>query len=158
METVTLELKELTLALPDGFARMADSELEEAFGYSYDAWSGARDEARHVMVALIANDAGRIAGALASVADAAKGIERRMRTAHGADGYALERQLKGTVAGTKARGFSYRYQALGIEHIGEVWCVKRGHTFYSLYLYGRAEESDAARAVFSEVLAGANLA
>lgn len=158
METVTLELGELSLALPEGFRQMAASELEEAFGYAYDAWAGARDKERRVMVAVIANDAGRIAGALASVADAAKGIERRMRAAHGADGYALERQLKGTVAGAKVRGFRYRYRALDIDHIGEVWCVKRGHTFYSLYLYGRAADAEAARAVFTEVLAGAHLA
>lgn len=156
METLTLG--PMTLALTEGFEAMGEAELEKAFGYSWDAWVGAHDDGRHVMVVVIANEVGAVAGVLASAKDCAEGIERRMRQAHASGGYALERRLKGSVAGLKSHGFAYRFQTQGIDHIGEVWCVKCGRTFMSCYLYGRAQDADAARAVFSEVLAGVNIA
>jgi hypothetical protein len=158
METTALTLGRVSLALPAGFQEMAAAELKEAFGFSYDAWAGARDPARHVMVAIIANEVGRLVGALASAGDAVMGIERRMRAVHGEDGYAFERKLKGMVAGIGARGFSYRFRTCGVDHVGEVWCLKRERTFYSIYLYGRAADAEGARAAFAEVLSGARIA
>ena len=156
METLTLG--QMTLALPAGFRRMGEDELEEAFGYAWDAWVVARDEARHVMVTVIANEVGAVAGMRASAKDAAAGIERRMRQGHADHGYVFEGWLKGSVGGLKARGFAYRFQVLGIDHIGEVWCVKCARTFMSCYLYGRLQEADTARAVFAEVLDGVSVA
>ena len=156
METLTLG--QMTLALPEGFRRMGEAELEQAFGYAWDAWVGARDEERHVMVAVIANDVGAVAGVLASAKDAAKGIERRMRRGHAERGYVLEGWLKGSVGGLRAHGFAYRFQVQGIDHIGEVWCVKCARTFMSCYLYGRLTQADAARQVFAEVLEGVSVA
>lgn len=152
---MTITLGSVTLALPEGFEPMEASALEQAFGFSYEFWCGARDEKRHVMVAVIANEAGRVAGVLATAKDAVQGIERRMR---GLDGYMLDRTFKGTVDGRKAAGFSYRYRALGIDHIGEVRTVKCGRTFHSIYLFGRSQDAASARQVFDEVLKGVRIA
>lgn len=140
----TLELKladELSLLYPDDFHELTEDERSAMQLLEDGEWTGISSPTRHMLVTIGWRPLS-LASRFLSVRDLAKNAERRVAKAVAEAEYALEDFAECDIAGTRAHGFRYTYEAHDAkpyEMYGECFVTKMGGHVWYFNLYARAE-------------------
>ena len=143
---------ELLLPVPDGFHELTDGERSKMNMPWAGQWVGISDPERHILVTVGSKKAGLLAGWLLNARDLAGKTEKQIRGAMGSFGYRAEGPTSYLIAGEKASGFRYAYEAQGIAMCAESCVFKRRGKMYFLHLYAREELRGESFAVWEEIL------
>ena len=143
---------ELLFSFPDGFHELTEDERSKMNIPFAGQWVGISDPERHIVVTAGAKKAGLLAGLLLNARDLAGNMEKQIRGAMTSFGYRAEGPTSRLIAGDKACGFRYAYEAQGIAMCAESYVfMRRGKIFY-LHLYAREELRGESFAVWEEIL------
>jgi hypothetical protein len=131
----------LSLLYPDGFHELDEAERSAMRLLQDGEWVGISDSERHMLVTVGWRPQG-LAGMFLSTRDLAKNAERNVSKAVADSLYALEDFAECDIAGTRAHGFRYTYQAFDnrpYQMYGECFVTKIEKTIWYFNLYARAE-------------------
>ena len=143
---------ELLLTVPDGFHELSDDERSKMNIPWAGQWVGISDPERHILVTAASKKAGLLAGLLLNARDLAGNAEKQIRGAMEAFGYRAEGPTSCLIAGEKACGFRYAYEAQGIAMCAETCVFKRRGKIFYFHLYAREELCGESFAVWEEIL------
>jgi hypothetical protein len=143
---------ELLLTVPDGFHELTEDERSKMNMPWAGQWVGISDPERHIVVTAGSKKAGLPARLLLSTRDLAGNMEKQIRGAMASFGYRAEGPASYLIAGEKACGFRYAYEAQGIAMCAESCVFRRRGKIYFLHLYAREELSAESFAVWEEIL------
>ena len=143
---------ELLLTAPDGFHELTEDERSKMNMPWAGEWVGIADPERHIVVTAGAKKAGLLAGWLLSAKDLAKNMEKQIGGATASFGYRAEGPTSCLIAGEKACGFRYAYEAQGIAMCAESCVIKLRGKICWLHLYAREELRGESFAVWEEIL------
>ncbi len=143
---------ELLLTVPDGFHELTEEERSKMNMPWAGQWVGISDPKRHIVVTAGSKKAGLLAGLLLNARDLAGNMEKQIRGAMNSFGYRGEGPTACRIAGEKACGFRYAYEAQGTAMCAESCVFKRRGTVCFLHLYAREELRAESFAVWEEIL------
>lgn len=148
----------LTIAYPEGFHVMDASERKEMNILGDGPGEFLTDPDRHIIVSVGWKPLPLAASMLLGAKDGAKNTKAAISKAMEPYGFRANENLKKTLGGVTAEGFSYVYTAQEIPMYGEAYVAKHKRVFYYLYLYARSELKDMSLQVWDEILASASWA
>lgn len=143
---------ELVLCVPDGFHVMTEEERSGLQMLNGGEWIGLSDPDRHIKVSVGWKKINGFSALLLSGKDLAKNSEKSVSGPMSAYGYRLEGFLETVIAGEKAAGFRYRYDAQQIAMAAELDALKIGKSVYYFNLYSRGEHRKESAAVWQDLL------
>lgn len=143
---------ELRLRYPDGFHELTDDERSRLNTPWPGQWVGISDPERHIIVTAGSKKAGLLAGLLLNARDLAGNAEKRIRAAMTPYGYRAGDPTERKIAGERAVGFRYAYEAQGIAMCAESCVFKRRGRIYDLHVYAREETRAESFAVWETIL------
>lgn len=142
----------LKLPCPQGFHVMDE---EERSGMNITG-SGPviclSDPERHMIVSIGWQTVGGLTALLLKSGDIARNSEKAIRRSMESYGYQGEGFLQRSIAGNRADGFAYTYEAQGVPMYGESCAVKIGKDFYYFHLYARQALREESLQVWEEIL------
>ena len=142
----------LKLMIPEGFHVMTEEERGRVRLLTDGEWVGLSNPERHILVTVGWKPVGRFAAAMLSGSELAGTMEKKIRKPMQGLGYRLEGFTERTIAGTKANGFRYGYEAQTIEMTAESCAVKHERTIYYFHFYARAALKQESLPVWEELL------
>jgi hypothetical protein len=151
MRTLPID-SELHVLCPDGFHELTDGERSRLVMPWSGPWVGISDPERHVLVTAGSRKAGLFAGLLLSARDLARNMEKRIRGAMTPFGFRAGGAAERVIAGERAFGFRYAYEAQGIAMCAESCVFKRRGKIFFLHLYARDERREESFAVWEKIL------
>ncbi len=122
----------------DGFHVMDDSELAKLRSPWQGPMQGLSDPARHIMITIGWKPVGNVLSMLLKPKDIAKKMESDIRKAMKAYDYRPQGFLTKEIAGQKAEGFAYEYEAEATSMYGESIVLKHGKEAYYFHYYSSA--------------------
>ena len=144
--------KELAVTVPEGFTVLDAAQLKELYrDDNPDRW-GARNEDKHITLAVFYHKSGGLLSTIAGLKDVVKGTETKLKKGLSANGYKKIGEISETLGGLPAMGFTYTYAVQGIDQLGEVYTIKKDKVVYTVYTYTRPELEEASKPVIREFL------
>ena len=108
-----ISLDGLLFTSPDGFHVLTDEERSGMHTPWKGPWTGIRDPERHILVTAGVRQAGWLASLLLSARDLAGRTEKQISRAMAPYGYRAGDRVERMIAGERAFGFRYAYDADG---------------------------------------------
>ncbi|MBO6053220.1 MAG: hypothetical protein J6Q17_05745 [Clostridia bacterium] len=152
-----ISLDGLLFTSPDGFHVLTDEERSGMHTPWKGPWTGIRDPERHILVTAGVRQAGWLASLLLSARDLADRTEKQISRAMAPYGYRAGDRVERMIAGERAFGFRYAYDADGIAMCAESCVLKQRGKIYDLHLYAREAAKDESLAVWETILSSARL-
>lgn len=153
---ITAKMAEgLTLAYPEGFHVMTESEKSGMQFFGGLPGECLSDPERHILISVGLKTVGGVSAFLIGEKDAVKKAEASIRKLMQKYGYRLLGFAEKSVGSEKAEGFSYEYESQCIGMYGESCVVKRGKVLYYLNFYARRELLGESLDVWNMILSSA---
>ena len=154
MQTAVLN-DELKLCYPDSFHVLDETEKSALKFLGTGPGICLSDPERHILISIGWKSISGLAAMLVNSKDAAKRMEAdisKPMLAYGCDRHGFAEK---SVGSETASGFSYVYEAEGVEMYGESFALKHGRTLYYLNLYARRNMREESVKTWSEILSNA---
>ncbi len=143
----------LRLSCPEGFHRMTDAEKSGLTTLGNGSWAGFSDPERHMIVTVGWKRVNALVSLLLTEKDLAKNAEKQIARSMRPFGYRSGESVRRTVAGERAEGFRYGYEAQGVGMAAESLAMKHGKTVVYFHLYYREAPEEESLPVWEEILA-----
>ncbi len=138
MKTDVLTIKNnLKVLCDEGFREMADDEKSALSTIADGDFLAFSNPDKHMIITVGWKEIGSLASKLLNSKEIAKNMEKSIRKAMMVNGYALGRFKDREIAGQKAVGFDYVYEAKGIVMVGESYAIKIDKEIYYFHMYSR---------------------
>ena len=151
MEDILLN-NSLKLPCPEGFHVMDDEERSELNIKGNGPGVCLSNPERHIIVSIGWQQVGGLTSLLLKSGDIVKNSEKAIRKSMQSYGYQLEGFLQRSIAGNKADGFAYTYEAKEIPMYGQSCAMKIGKVFYYFHFYARQAFREESLEIWEEIL------
>lgn len=145
----------LHLSFPDSFHVLDQEERKNLNVIAEGPGECLKDPESHIFISIGWKELNPILSLLVSAKDADGNSLKAIRSAMQPYGFEFCEKITRDIAGEKAYGFNYDYEAQGIRMRGETCVVKHKKVLYYLHLYIRRELKDESMKVWKEILASA---
>ena len=151
--TVMAVNHELKFSYPEGFHVMDAEERSKLNIVGEGEFECLSDPERHIIFTVGWKRMGGLAAALTGAQGSARAMEKKISEPMQQFGYRLVQRLINTsLDGEEAFGFSYEYQAQGIDMVGESYACKKNKTMFFVHVYYRKELQEESLPVWQEIL------
>lgn len=146
---------ELEISFPESFREMSEEELAGLNYYKEAPKWCVKDEENHIIMNINWKKAGLFSSAVLDSKDMVKSMDKKLDNLMSSFGYTSSGYTEKEIGGEKALTFSYTYTVADTDMTGECMSLKKGRTFYYIYLYYRTENAEKSRELTEGVLSSA---
>ena len=151
MEEVLLNDK-YRLQYPDGFHIMDEEESSRLNLLEGGSFIGLTDPGRHMIITVGWRKTGGFLSVMLKTKDLAAKMEKTIGQAMKPLGFRSEGHLDRIIAGNRAEGFSYTYQAQDTAMLGQSCVLKADKTVFYFHLYTREALREENLPVWNKIL------